>query len=156
MGEISSHKGNFQAMRMGLVSKYSEEHSPVRGQGSRVGGRGSGVKIGVTSWCNLKKSSKKPESWYLTPVLTPDPWPLTPDHLPLTGECSSEHFGPNPIFIAWKLPLWEQFSPISSFPLILVKSASPGVSWVSALTSSIFGLWRWGWYQNVQKSIPGK
>ena len=36
----------------------SEEYSTVRGQGSRIRGQGSGVKIGVTSWLNLKKSSK--------------------------------------------------------------------------------------------------
>ena len=47
MGENCSHKGNFQAMKMGLVSKCSEEHSPVRGQWSGVRGQGSGVKTGV-------------------------------------------------------------------------------------------------------------
>ena len=40
MGENCSHKGNFQAMKMGLVSKCSEEHSPVRGQWSGVRGQG--------------------------------------------------------------------------------------------------------------------
>ena len=47
MGENSSHKGNFQAMKMGLVPKCLEEHSPVRGKWSGVRGQGSGVKTGV-------------------------------------------------------------------------------------------------------------
>ena len=33
----------------GRIDKCSEEHSAVRGQGSRIRGQGSGVKIGVTS-----------------------------------------------------------------------------------------------------------
>ena len=44
-----SHKLNYWAMKMVLVLKCSEEHSPARGQGSGVGGQGSGVKKGVTS-----------------------------------------------------------------------------------------------------------
>ena len=49
MGENCSHKGNFQAMKMGLVPKCLEEHSPVRarGRGSGVRGQGSGVKTGI-------------------------------------------------------------------------------------------------------------
>ena len=44
MRENCSHKGNFQAMKMGLVPKCSEEHSPVRGQWLGVRGQGSGVR----------------------------------------------------------------------------------------------------------------
>ena len=54
----------------------------------------------------------------MTPVLTLDPWPPTPNLWLLIVECSSEHLGTNPILIARKLPLWEQFSPTSSFHTI--------------------------------------
>ena len=47
MGENCSHKGNFQAMKMGLVPKCLEKHSAVRGQGLGVRGQGSGVKTGA-------------------------------------------------------------------------------------------------------------
>ncbi len=47
MGENCSHKGNFQAMKMGFGPKCSKEHSPVRGKWSGVRGQGSGVKTGV-------------------------------------------------------------------------------------------------------------
>ena len=47
MGENCSHKGNFQAMKMGLVPKCLEKHSTVRGQGLGVRGQGSGVKTGA-------------------------------------------------------------------------------------------------------------
>ena len=42
-----SHKLNFWAMKIRMVPKCSEEHSPVRGQWSGVRGQGSGVKTGV-------------------------------------------------------------------------------------------------------------
>ena len=79
MGENCSHKGNFQAMKMGLGPKCSEEHSPDRGKWSGVRGQGSGVKTGV----------KYQDSGFLelffrlhqlvTPILTPDPQPPTLD-----------------------------------------------------------------------------
>ena len=47
MGENSSHKGNFQAIKMGLAPKCLEEHSPVRARGRGSGVRGQGSKQGL-------------------------------------------------------------------------------------------------------------
>ena len=79
MGENCSHKGNFQAMKIGLVPKCSEEHSPVRGQGSRVRGQGSGVKTGVKyqDLGFLELFSRLNQ--LVTPILTPDHRPPTTD-----------------------------------------------------------------------------
>ena len=79
MGENCSHGGNFLAMKMGLVPKCSEEHSPVRGQWLGVRGQGSGVKTGVKyqDLGFLELFSRLHQ--LVTPILTPDPQPTTPD-----------------------------------------------------------------------------
>ena len=77
MGENSSHKGNFQAMKMGLVPKCLEEHSPVRGQGSGVRGQGSGVRVegskqgsNIKIWGYLEFFSRLHQ--LVTPIMTSD------------------------------------------------------------------------------------
>ena len=68
-------------------------------QGSGVWGWGSGVKTWVTSWSNLEKSQNYSKSWYLTPVLTPEPWPMTPTTDPWLQKSLLSILAPFP-------PLW--------------------------------------------------
>ena len=78
MGKCSQ-KLNFWAIKMGLVTKCSKEHFPVRGQWSGVRVQGSGVKTGVKYqdlglfWAFSQITST------CDPYFDPWPWPLTPD-----------------------------------------------------------------------------
>ena len=72
MGENCSHGGNFRAMKMRLVPKCSEDHCPIRGQGSGVKGQGSGVKKGV-KYQDLGFLAFSRFDQLVTPVFTPDP-----------------------------------------------------------------------------------
>ena len=91
-------------MKMGLSPKCSEENSAVKGQVSGVRGKNRGQISIFVFFLFFSRFDQ-----LVTPVLTPDPWPPTPDPWPLTVECSSEHFGTNPIFIAQKLTSWEHY-----------------------------------------------
>ena len=74
--------------------------------GSEVRGPKGGHKL-----IKPRKKLKKKTDFDICPLFCP----LPPAPWPLTAEWSSEHFGANPIFIAQKFSLWEQFSPTSSF-----------------------------------------
>ena len=93
-----------------VVTKCSKERSAVRVQGSWVIGQGAGVRgqnWGQISRFGVILTLYSIFDQFVTSVLTPDPWPPIPDSWSLTAECSSEHFGTNPIFIAQKFTLWE-------------------------------------------------
>ena len=111
---IALTRAIFKLWRWGWYqnAQKSIPQSGVSGRGSGVRGQGSKQGSNIKIWVFLELFSRLHQ--LVTPILTPDPQPTTPDPWPLTGECSSEHFGTNPIFIALKLPLWEQFSSISS------------------------------------------
>ena len=72
MGKCSQ-KVNFQAMKMGLVPKCSEEHSAVRAQGLGSGVRGQGSKQGSNFkiWGYFELFSRLHQ--LVTPVDTSDP-----------------------------------------------------------------------------------
>ena len=121
-------------------SGVSGRGSGVRGQGSK---QGSNIKI-----CFFLELFSRLHQ-LVTPILTPDPQPPTPDPWPLTGECSSEHFGTNPIFIAQKLSLWEHL-PMKLLEMQVLQESVENLRWERiALTRTIFKLWWWSWYQNA-------